>query len=153
MLQLHEFYKKIKPLDIEPVLKVIDKLEFKDSGGICAWVSKADVQVPEELLHLVRSCNLGGRYYRVFCRKLMPHQSIAPHTDNHDWMKERNIRRFQIPLVSHPDIRMRWPKDGIEVYLEPGYLYEVRVDREHEVVHNADVERIHIQVDQENATI
>lgn len=153
MLQEHECYRRIKSLDIQPVLKVLNKLEFVNSKGVCAWVSKPDVQAPEELLQLVQSTNLGGKYYRVFCRKLMPRQGISPHIDDHVWIREKNIRRFHIPLISHPDIKMKWPEDGIEVYLEPGYLYEVRVDRTHEVVNNADVERIHIQIDMENATI
>lgn len=48
---------------------------------------------------------------------------------------------------------MRWPDDGVEEYLEPGFLYEVRIDRTHEVVNEADVPRVHLQVDQVNATI
>lgn len=153
MLLDHEVYKCIKKIDIEPVLRVIDKLEFENSGGVCAWVTKRDSIAPPELIVLLQKLNLGGRPKRVFCRKLMPFMGIAPHVDDHDWMKESNIRRFQIPLVSHPDIKMKWPEDGIEVHLEPGYLYEVRVDRTHEVIHNADCERIHLQIDQENATI
>ena len=154
MLQPQEVYRRIKPLDILPALQVLDKLVFKDSKGVCAWVSDPAVQAPKELLQLVRSCGFGGEYYRVFCRKLLPLQSISPHTDEHSWMTERNIRRFHIPLVSHPSITMRWPNDNIEVYLEPGYLYEVRVDRMHEVINRSpDIERIHIQIDQGNATI
>ena len=153
MLLEHEVYRQIKSLDIQPVLDVIDQLRFKDSKGVCAWVSDPDVPAPEELLQLVRSCNLGGRYHRVYCRKLMPRQNIAPHVDDHKWLQLGNFRRFQIPLISHPDIKMRWPNDNIEVWLEPGYLWEVRFNRLHEVVHNADCERIHIQIDQEDATI
>ena len=47
---------------------------------------------------------------------------------------------------------MRWPAADVEVYLEPGFLWEVRVDCEHEVINDADVERIHIQIDQAGAT-
>lgn len=149
MLQAHECYQAIKQLDLTEVLKEIDKLEFIDSKGVCAMVSKPDGYCPESLLQLVRSCNLKGKYYRVFCRKLMPKQGIDPHVDEHDWLKAKNIRRYQIPLVSHPDIKMRWPEDNIEVHLEPGWLYEVRYDRLHEVVNNTDSERIHIQIDME----
>ena len=153
MLKSNEFYRKIKSLNIEPVLKVLDKLEFVNSGGVCAWVTKPGSIAPQELRQLVQSANLGGKPYRLFCRKLGPRHGIPPHVDDHQWMMDRHISRFQIPLVSHPDIKMRWPNDGVELYLEPGYLYEVRVDKTHEVVNNADCERIHIQVDQENATI
>ena len=152
MLLSHEVYKRIKPLNIDPVLRVIDKLKFIDSNGKCAWVTAPDSQAPSELLDLVRSAGLGGIYKRMFCRKLMPKQGIAPHID--DWMpNEINWRRFHIPLISHPDIKMRWPNDNIELHLAPGYLYEVRYDRLHEVVNPTEFERIHIQIDQENATI
>lgn len=149
----NEVYKCIKKIDIQPVLRVIDKLKFENSGGVCAWVTAKDSVAPPELVQLLQSLSLGGISKRVFCRKLMPFTGIAPHIDDHKWIQESNIRRFQIPLISHPEIRMRWPDDGVEVYLEPGYLYEVRVDRTHEVIHNANCERIHLQIDQENATI
>jgi hypothetical protein len=107
---------------------------------------------PPEVHALIGALDLGGHLARAVIRKLTPRQSIPPHVDA--WMpQEANWRRFQVPLVSHPDIRMRWPDDGVDVYLEPGYLYEVRFDRMHEVVHGADVERIHLQVDQVDATI
>lgn len=152
MLQPHECFRRIKPVDLAPVLRVLDKLEFEDSGGVCAWVTKRGSVAPRELVELVRSCRLGGTHKRLFCRKLMPRQGIAPHTDK--WMPEEiNWRRFQVPLVTHPAIVMRWPDDGVEAHLEPGWLWEVRFDRTHEVVNDADVERIHIQIDQANATI
>lgn len=137
-------------MDILPVLADLDKLEFENSGGVCAWVTRKGSVAPKSLMDLVSSLNLGGTTQRLFCRKLMPHQNIDLHVDDHDWMKE--CRRFQIPLVSDPEIRMRWPDDDVDVYLEPGWLYEVRVDRPHEVINNADIERIHIQIDQRNAT-
>ena len=154
MLAQHEVCKRIKKVDLRPVLDVLDKLEFVDSGGKCAWVTKPDSQAPEPLMDLVRGLDLGGKPARLFCRKLMPRQSIAPHVDDYEaaW-KVGALRRFHVPLTSHPDIKMRWPDDDVEQYLEPGYLWEVRFDRLHEVVHNADCDRIHIQIDQINATI
>jgi hypothetical protein len=89
----------------------------------------------------------------MFCRKLLAHQSIPPHVDDHKWMRGTDIRRFQLPLISHPDIKMKWPEDGVELHLAPGYLYEVRFDRTHEVINNTDCERIHVQIDQHNAKI
>jgi hypothetical protein len=80
-------------------------------------------------------------------RKLGPHQGMAPHVDQ--WMpKEADWHRYQVPLVTHPDIVMRWPDDGIEVHLMPGRLYEIRFDRLHEVVNPTPYERIHLQIDQ-----
>jgi hypothetical protein len=151
-LKPHECFRRIKPINLDPVLAVVCKLEFADSGGKCAWVTKRGSIAPPELIMLVRDCGLGGEAKRLFCRKLMPRQCIAPHVD--DWIpSEIDWRRFHIPLITHPSIVMRWPADEIEVHLEPGFLWEVRYDRLHEVVNNADCERIHVQIDQANATI
>jgi hypothetical protein len=101
---------------------------------------------------LVESLDLGGTLARAVLRRLSPRQSIPPHVD--DWMPaEADWRRFQVPLITHPDVVMRWPDDGVSVHLEPGFLYEVRYDRAHEVVHGAECERIHLQIDQVDATI
>ena len=151
-LAVGEVYRQIKALDIQPMLGVLDKLEFVDSGGKCAWVTKPGSVAPPEFMRLIQSCNFGGTPARLFCRKLMPYQGILPHVD--DWVSaEKDWRRFHIPLTSHPDIKMRWPDDGVEVHLAPGFLYEVRYDRLHEVVNPVNVERIHIQIDQLDATI
>lgn len=145
-----ERYRKLKPVEIGPVLSVIDRLGFVNSGGECAWVTDPESTAPEELLALVRGLRLGGTYKRVFCRKLMPHQGIPPHVD--EWVPE-GWRRFQVPLTSHPDIKMRWPDDGVEVHLAPGWLWEVDFRRRHEVVNPTGSERTHIQIDQDGATI
>lgn len=147
-----DVYRRIKPVDIGGILEVIGALEFADSGNKCALVTKPGSAAPEPLLNMVRGLELGGTFKRMFCRKLNPYQGIDAHID--DWiLPEWNLRRFQVPLTSHPDIIMRWPDDEIEVHLEPGYLYEVRYDRMHEVVNKTPHARIHIQIDQLNATI
>ena len=155
MLAEHEVCKRIKLVDISPVLRVVDQLEFEDSGGKCAWVTKRDSAAPRELQILLATLGLGGEARRVFCRKLPPRVGIAPHVDDYEaeWKIGGILRRFHIPLLSDPRVRMCWPNDGIEVYLEPGYLWEVRFDRLHEVIHEADSPRIHLQIDQVNATI
>jgi len=155
ILAPHEVCRRIKPVDISQVLGVIDRLEFADSGGKCAWVTKQGSVAPPQLVQLLQGLDLGGESRRVFCRKLMPRQGIAAHVDDYEapWKIGGVMRRFHVPLVSHPMVRMRWPEDGIEQYLEPGWLWEVRFDRLHEVVHEADCERIHLQIDQVNATI
>mgnify|MGYP001572942108 CR=1 FL=1 len=159
MLGIHEVYKRIGPVNLTPILSVLDQLPFVDIcvGSIdprhpyCAVVVPG-TKLPDAVSHFVQSLGLGGTPHRYFFRKLYPGWGIRPHTD--DWIPaEAHIRRFQVPLVSHPDILMRWPTDGIEVYLEPGWFYEVRYDRLHEVVNPTQSERIHLQVDQVDATI
>lgn len=148
-------YRAIKRVDLEPVLPTLDRLKFvRVHGGVSKY--PCDVVLAssftKELHSFIAGLGLGGELARAVLRRLGPRQHIPPHID--DWMpKEADWRRFQIPLISHPDIKMRWPDDGVEVHLEPGYLYEVRFDRMHEVVNNADCYRIHLQLDQVNATI
>lgn len=108
--------------------------------------------VPRVVREFVDGLELGGVTKRIVIRKLVPGQGMAPHVDR--WMPgEDDWHRFQLPITSHPSIKMRWPDDGVEEHLAPGNLYEVRFDRLHEVVHPAPVDRIHVQIDQVGATV
>ena len=158
-MQPVEVFRLVKAIDIEPVLAVLPQLRFVsvNVGSInprkapCMAVPPAE-RLPEAVYSFVDGLGLGGVTKRLLFRKLLPRQGMAPHVD--EWMgDEADWRRFQVPLTSDPAIRMRWPDDGVELYLEPGSLYEVRFDRLHEVVNEADVERVHLQVDQVNATV
>lgn len=156
MLRRDECWRAIGPVDIAPVLAVLGRLAFVAVGGSSPEKYRCDVVLaphfPPALRDLIAGLGLGGETARAVVRRLGPWQSIPPHVDR--WMPaEADWRRFQVPLLSDPAIRMRWPDDGVEVYLEPGFLYEVRFDRPHEVVHGADCTRIHLQIDQVGATI
>jgi hypothetical protein len=153
-LQEGEVFRRIKPVDLAPVLEVLDSVSYFRSGQSGKYA--ADVALgkglPGAFHRLVAALELGGTTARAVLRKLAPRQDIPAHVDN--WMPEEvDWRRFQVPIVSDPRVVMRWPNDGVEVHLEPGWLYEVCFGRVHEVAHGADVERIHLQVDQVNATI
>lgn len=139
---------------IQPVQHLLDGLDF-------TWINKPPYQVcwvcleermPAALIQWVNDLNIGGVRKRMIVRKLSPYQGIAVHTD--EWMmNQEDWRRFQIPFKTHPDIVMRWPEDDEEVHLEAGYLWEVDYTRPHEVINNTASERIHIQIDQQNAEI
>ncbi len=154
-----ECFRRIKPVDIRPILPLLDELPFfyANAGGTspdkyeCFVVLSGDF--PQILHDMVSGLELGGRLGRSILRRLGPGVDIPPHTDT--WMpdEEEDWKRFQIPLTSHPDIIMRWPDDNVSVHLEPGWLYEVRRDRTHEVNHNAGCQRIHLQIDQIGATV
>ncbi len=154
-LQHGEVYRCIKSVDLAPALGLIKDLAFISVGNApgkyaCDVVLQA--HFPEAFNDLVAGLELGGTLARAVLRRLNPRQNIPPHID--DWMpQETDWRRFQVPLVSHPAIIMRWPDDGVETHLAPGFLYEVRFDRTHEVINGADSERIHLQIDQVDATI
>ncbi len=156
MLSAGEVYRRICPVDLSRVLPLLPGLPFFAAGLSDPKKYPCDVvlasQFPQELREFADSLGIGGRPARMLLRKLRARQSIPVHVD--DWMSDQSDwRRFQVPLTSHQDIVMRWPDDGQEVHLAPGWLWEVRYDRPHEVVHGADVERIHLQIDQVGASI
>lgn len=155
---MDECCRLIKPVDIGAVLGILDRLQFVhvNQGGTTSDRYGCDVvlqdKFPTELKQFLVDLNLGGDCARAILRRLPPRQSIPPHVDK--WMPaEADWRRFQVPIITHPDIIMRWPDDDVSVHLAPGFLYEVRFDRTHQVDHNADIARIHLQIDQVNATI
>ena len=157
-LRADQCYQVCKPVNLEPVLGILDRLHFVSVNQGSTDVYKTPARIvkpdrfPAELKQLIADLDLGGRAGRHMIRELAPRQSIAPHIDA--WMPgEQNWRRFQLPITSHPDIIMRWPDDGVALHLEPGWLYEVRFDRTHEVIHGADCARLHLQLDQIDATI
>jgi hypothetical protein len=153
-----ESYRRIKPVDISGVVPLLDGLPWfnvhgygktPDSFG-CDVVLKS--QFPAQVFELLDSLALGGTLARAILRRLEPRQSIPLHVDSwmpqgHDW------RRFQVPLVSDEFVVMQWPDAGQSVWLEPGFLWEVRFDAPHEVVNCSDNPRIHLQIDVVDATI
>ena len=156
MLANTEVYRRVKPVDIAPVLAALPGLQFVRAGNMAgappALVTIPSVELPATVTRFVESLGLGGVPHRRFFRRLEPGQGIPRHTDS--WIPlGSNIQRFQVPVISHPDIVMRWPDDGVEAHLAPGFLYEVRYDRIHEVINMTASERIHLQIDQIGATI
>lgn len=154
-LQQGEVYRRIKAVDLAP-FSILEALPYVAVGQSSPDKYRCDVVLRQHFTPAIEATieglKLGGHTARAVIRRLAPRQSIPPHVDK--WMPaEADWRRFQVPLTSHHDIIMRWPDDGVAIHLEPGWLYEVRFDRMHEVVHGADVERVHLQIDQVDATI
>lgn len=157
-MKLESCYRVVKPVDIQPILDVVDKLEFfhANQGGATPDRYACDVvlriKFPKVVNEFIENLGLGGEVARAIFRRLPPRQSIPPHIDK--WMPaEANWSRFQVPIISDPSIIMGWPEKHTAVYLKPGFLYEVRYDITHEVVNSWDGERIHLQIDQVDATI
>lgn len=158
MLGSSECYRAIKRIDIGPALSVLDRLPFFNANHVGNYQGHLACDVvlkdkfPPELTAFIESLGLGGQSGRQIIRALAPGQNIPRHTD--EWMPgELDWRRFQVPLVTHPDCKMRWPDDDVEVHLEAGWIWEVRYDRLHEVVNQTPVRRVHLQIDQIEATI
>ncbi len=151
--------RRIGSVDIAPVLAVLCDLPFVPVNQGSRNPSRSPCEVfpqgralPAAISRLVSDLHLGGETQRLLLRRLGPHQGMPKHVDR--WLEgERDWRRFQVPLTSHPEIKMRWPDDGEEFHLAPGSFYEVRFDRPHEVVNPTDCTRIHLQIDQLGATI
>ena len=157
-LRADQCYQVCKSVNLEPVLSILGRLRYsivnKGSTNVYKTPSRVvlPTDFPAELNQLIADLELGGKVGRHMIRELAPRQSIAVHID--DWMPaEADWRRFQVPITSHPDIVMRWPNDGVSVHLAPGWLYEVRFDRPHEVIHGADCSRLHLQIDQIDSTL
>lgn len=150
----------VKSVDVGPILAIWDRLPFMSINyhldGSDPNKPACDVvlenKFPPEVKDFVAGLGLGGQTGRVVMRRLPIKRGIPAHVDA--WMPgETNWRRFQIPLITHPDIRMRWPDEGVDVHLEVGHVYEVRYDRLHEVVNPTEIQRTHMQIDQVDATI
>lgn len=153
--QCYKAIKRIDISDVRPVVEACDFPQIRHRGNyegdlICGIIRQS--ALPAAVVSFVDGLGLGGEVGRAVLRQLSAHQGIPRHTDA--WMPgEMNWRRFQVPMVTHPDIVMRWPDDDEEVHLEAGWLWEVRYDRPHEVINPTDRRRIHLQVDQISATI
>ena len=154
---MDECYRVIKRVDIEAVSQEIGRLTFisvnQNSREKCACRALLEAHFTPVIREFIAGLNLGGRQARAVFRLLPKKQGIDPHKD--EWMpQELDWRRFQLPIITHPEIIMRWPDDGVEAHLEPGVLYEVNYSRTHEVINPQDeIERIHLQIDQIDATI
>jgi hypothetical protein len=131
---------RIRAVDIAAVLAQLPTTVFVDSGGTNGWIAE-----PAWLPAFVEGLHLEGAVAHAVVRQLPAGQGIPPHVD-----RGLGERRFHVPLVTHPAVTMRWPDDGVEVHLEAGYLYEVRFDRRHEIVHQAPIDRVHIQINTVN---
>lgn len=133
---------KLRQVDIAPALALLPTLRFEDTGGTNGWLADST-----PLMSFVQSLGLKGKVFVVNCRMLPAGQGIPLHTDPKTYAYAGVVeRRFHVPLVTHPGVTMRWPGEGIEAHLEAGWLYEVRFDVPHEIVHRAPVDRVHIQI-------
>ena len=159
-LRSDQCFQIVGPVDVSPIVALMDRLPFMSINyhldGSDPNKPACDVvlenKFPPPLQAFVAGLGLGGKTGRVILRRLPPYRGIPRHVDA--WMPgETDWRRFQIPMVTHPDIRMIWPDDGADVHLAVGSIYEVRYDRTHEVVNPTAVARVHMQVDQVGATI
>lgn len=137
-------YAQLVPVMIPP--NVLAGVTFHDTGGTNGWLAES---LPAWVPSFVASLPLRGTVTQTVVRLLPAGQGIPPHVDP---VVSRSPRvrehRYHVPLVTHPDVTMRWPEDEVSVHLEVGWLYEVQhQERVHEVVHQASIGRIHLCID------
>lgn len=131
-------YRKIRPVDISGILRLLPEVKFEDTGGPNGWIAR-----PAWMAGFIESLNPEGRVTFTLLRKLPPFQNLPPHVDSYNNVP--NIgKRFHVPLLTHPEVVMRWPNDDVEVHLEAGWLWEVCYTKLHEVAHRASVDRVHL---------
>ena len=126
------------PVDITIPLAALSTTVFLDTGG-----TNGHLATPDWLPDFVRGLHLPGHLMQAVVRKLPAGQGIPPHVDP----MRPHARRFHVPLVTHPAVRMAWPDDHVSTHLAAGLLYEVRVDDLHEIVNHAPIDRVHVVVD------
>lgn len=130
-------YRKIKPVDISGILPLLPEVQFEDMR-VDGWIAR-----PDWLADFIAALEPEGKVTFTLIRKLPPFQNLPPHKDS--WGNMPNTGgRFHVPLLTHPDVKMRWPEDDVEVHLEAGWLYEVNYLKLHEVQHRAPVDRVHL---------
>ena len=133
-----QLWQKHHRVDITLPLSELPNTKFINTGGTNGWVAQ-----PAWMHPFIATLAPEGKVTFACLRKLPPYQNIPPHIDA--WKNRPNVgKRFHVPLLTHPLVKMRWPDDGEEVHLEAGWLYEVCFTRLHEVVHLAPVDRVHL---------
>lgn len=133
---------RIGPADLTPC--DLSGVVFHDTGGTNGWLANP---LPDWVPAFIASLQLPGVVLKVDLRKLPAGQGIPPHIDPKVHQSALvQEHRYQVPLVTHPDVTMRWPEDGVEAHLAAGQVYEVDFTRLHEIVHRAPVDRVHLQI-------
>ena len=148
-------YRNLGPVNIAPLLAVLPLLKFEEiqistrNAEKCFGVLG---DLPEVFTTFVNSLGLGGETRKLFIRRLKPFTGIYPHIDEMS-AQVPDLRRFHVPLVSDPEVIMRWPDDEVQVHLEPGFVWEVNFTRMHQVLNPTACQRTHLQIDQIGATV
>lgn len=135
-------YEEVGTVDLRGC--TLEGLTFRDTGGTNGWLADP---LPEWLPDFLRRLPIEGRILRVDVRKLPAGQGIPPHVDPFVHPSRLVVEhRYQVPIVTHPAVTMRWPEDGVEVHLQAGHVYEVDFTRLHAIVQQAPIDRVHVQV-------
>lgn len=136
---MRECYRRLCRVDISELLTKLPAVNFVDTGGPNGWLAAPK---PDWLVPFIKTLT-NEPFTFPMIRKLPAYQGLPPHKDH--WGNLPNVgRRMHVPLVSHPDVVMCWPDDGVEVHLEPGWLWEVNFLKLHAVRHMAPVDRVHL---------
>ena len=89
--------------------------------------------------------DLGTSIYLVRMMKLDAHGYIAPHNDGAQFKNRLKMIRCHIPIITNE--RVKFGIDNNEYYMEAGKLWYSRVDKNHWVKNDSDIDRIHLVID------
>lgn len=92
------------------------------------------------VLDQIRDAGFYPRRARVTC--LQAGSKSLVHTDG--WENEY-IARIHVPIISNPECVFKC--DGTDLYMEPGKVYMVWVNRWHQIRNDSDQDRFHIIMD------
>ena len=120
------------------------KSEYKNSYSLGCLRAEIHAASQEQMAAIYKLANSYGPSSRGDLRKVPPNGAITPHRDMNVGKDER---RIHWPLVSHPDIKMIWPEEGVELHLVPGQVYEVNPHQLHTIVNPTSVDRVHLVLD------
>ena len=85
-----------------------------------------------------------GYTNRVLLSCIPAGKSILPHTDDFSVAIRSKSYHCHIPIITKPGIIMGFPDDGLEIYMEPGFLYSIDETRKHYVNNPTDLDRVHL---------
>ena len=89
--------------------------------------------------------DLGTNIYLVRMMKLDAGGYIAPHNDGAQFRNRVKMIRCHIPIITNELVK--FGIDNNEYYMEAGKLWYSRVDKNHWVKNDSDIDRIHLVID------
>lgn len=130
--------------------KTIPLIWDEDKSKIQYWPHYINNDIFKNILielETIFTNNIGdGKIVSAILVKMIKNTSIDRHTDAHSFFKKNN--RIHIPIVTNE--KCIFEVDGEEINMKIGEIWEIdNFNKEHSVVNNGDLDRIHLIVDWE----
>lgn len=110
---------------------------MKIRADVNAWLREASAPV----LRWIESVALRpGAFNRVVLSNVPAHKGILPHTDDRDILTMHG----HLPILTHPDITLRYPQRQEAYHLKRGHIYRMDKNQEHAVENPTRLDRVHL---------